>query len=894
MVTAICPLRAAEPEKRSTAGPPSLTFEEHIHPILKTHCFYCHGEADEREGSLDLRLRRWLVRGGDSGPAIEPGNADQSLLLERVANGDMPPGDDQRLSDSEVDRIRRWIAAGAATLEDEPLTLDAPRFTQAERNWWAFRPVRPPATPNVQQPANNVIDALLLQRMKTQSNAIASFAPLAGRRRLIRRLYLDVLGTPPSPAEVAAFVADERPHAWGRLVDEVLASPRYGERWGRHWLDAAGYADSDGYTEADPERPHAYRYRDYVIRSWNRGLRYDQFLREQLAGDELADWNSSGGGALTPETQRLLTATGFLRMAPDGAAAAGVDKIVARNQAIADTLQIVGSTLTGVTMHCAQCHDHRYDPIPQADYFRLRAVFAPALNWQRWPSPQDRQVSLYTAKDREQRAAIEAEAGAVDAQRKQRVKFFIQRVLEQELLLEPPRERDAIRQAFQTAAKERTPEQQSLLKSRPNIERITEGSLYLYDRRKQTRTRNLKARQGELDPEADQAEIKRIDEAIAEIEKQNIRKELQQFADQAAKIRSTIPPEHFLRVLTEPDTMSQPPPATRVFHRGDHQQLREQVGPAGLSILELPYQPEEGLKTSGRRLAYANHLLDPRHPLVARTFVNRLWAHHFGRGIADALGDFGRLGERPTHPELLDYLAAELLRCDWDVKQLQRQILNTHAYRQSFNGSPEQIDADPENRWYSRWTSRRLEAEAVRDAMLAVAGKLNLEMYGPPVPVMEDGVGQIVLGKEKLDGERKPTKPEPLLGQEFRRSLYIQVRRSRPLSVLESFDLPETTPHCTKRASSNVTPQSLVLMNSNLLIELSRAFATRLQTRSDDLDEQLVDAWQLAYSQPLDDSTRQRLAAFVREQRAVVGNDLDALASLCQALLSANRFLYIE
>ena len=488
-------------------------------------------------------------------------------------------------------------------------------------------------------------------------------------------------------------------------------------------------------------------------------------------------------------------------------------------------------------------------------------------------------------------------------------------VLEQELLLEPMDERAPLRAAFHAPASERTTEQKELLASRANIGRITEGSLYLYDRRKETRTRNLLARKEALTnagaesgptqtgPQTGQtawgtseeieAERRRIDEAVEQIKTYAIRKELQSMADDVAKIRAEIPVEQYVRPLTEP--AADQLPATMVFHRGDHQQPRDAVKPSGLSVLDVPYQADsaESRKTSGRRLGFAEHLLHRDHPLVARTIVNRLWSHHFGRGLAETIGELGRLGQPPTHPLLLDFLAAELMDSGWSIKRLQRHILTSDVYRQSVNADPRRVEQDPENRWYSRWTARRLEAEAVRDSVLAMAGVLNPQMFGEPVPVMEDEVGQIVIGKENLDGERKPTKAISLNGGEFRRSVYVQVRRSRPLSVMESFDLAETSPHCPQRASSNVTPQSLMLMNSNFIVTSSQRFAQRLRSQRDDLAGQLELAWRLAYGVPLPADQRQPLAAFVKQQAQTL-DDEQALATLCQALFSSSQFLYIE
>ncbi|MCA9178075.1 MAG: PSD1 domain-containing protein [Planctomycetales bacterium] len=929
----------------STAAPPErITFEQHVQPILKTHCFYCHGEDGKREGGLDLRLRRWLVKGGESGPAIAPGKAAESHLLERVISGEMPPAEDKRLGEADIAIIRGWIESGAATLEAEPESLDGHHFTVAERGWWSLQPLRRPDVPCVSGgAASNAIDAFLLAKLPSPQ-----LAPPAAPEILIRRLYLDLLGLPPTPAEVQAFIADARPGAWERLVDRALASPAYGERWGRHWLDVAGYADSEGYTEADAVREHAYWYRDYVLRALNADMPYDRFVEEQLAGDELAGWPQS---ELTPETRDLLVATGFLRTAPDGTGESGVDQMVARNQTIADTLQVVGASLMGMTMHCAQCHDHRYDPIPQADYYRMRAIFEPALDWKQWKTPTARRVSLYTSAERETREAIEARVKLVDAKRQQRIDFYIERTLEHELLALDEAERGPLRDAFKAAAKDRTPAQAKLLEDQPNIGRITAGSLYLYDRRRDSRAKRLdeireqlagaaadRARQAALEPldpalrdsltaalnigeeqrsdeqksllsehplaTATAANIEQLDAAVAEqlkpyrtaaeeIRSYQIRKELDDLANEAKAIREEIPRERYIRPLTENPGA---PPATYLFHRGDPQQPKETLEPSGLAVLELQYAPVAGGKTTGRRLGFARYLMQPENPLPSRVLANRLWLHHFGRGLVRTPGDFGRLGELPTHPELLDYLASRLIEHGWSVKKLHRELLTSSAYRQSSNADPALVEADPENLLWGRWTPRRLEAELVRDSMLAVAGELNREMFGEPVPVMEDEVGQIVIGKENLDGERKPTKAVELNGQEARRSVYVQVRRSRPLSVIESFDLAETTPHCTQRASSNVAPQALMLMNSDFVIRMAEQFGQRLkQQRPDGLAAQVRLGWQLAYAVEPNETQLSGAMAFLEKQRGSAGDDPDLpLTSFCQALLSSSRFLYVD
>ncbi len=383
---------AARAGEQKSPAPP--VFERDVRPILRAHCFDCHGSQNVRKGGLDLRLRRLMAKGGESGPAIAPGHPEESYLLDRVKTGEMPPGD-QKLTPAEVAVIDGWIRAGALTAQKEPTELSAAaQITADDRAFWCFRPIHRPPVPQF-TPADRIrtpIDALLSAALKPKQ---LSFSPDADKRTLIRRLSLDLLGLPPEPAAVDAFLADQSPNAYERLVDRLLASPHYGERWGRHWLDTAGYADSEGFDEQDVPRPEAFHYRDYVIRALNADKPFDQFIAEQLAGDELVPPHS---GDLPADAIEKLSATGFLRMAVDGTASS--NSPATANQNVADTIKIVSTSLLGLSVGCAQCHDHRYDPILQDDYYRLRAVFEPALNWKNWRVPSQRRVSLYTRADR--------------------------------------------------------------------------------------------------------------------------------------------------------------------------------------------------------------------------------------------------------------------------------------------------------------------------------------------------------------------------------------------------------------------------------------------------------------------------------------------------------------
>lgn len=888
-----------------------LTFEQHIRPIFKANCFHCHGEEGKREGGLDLRLQRFMVVGGDSGSSLTPGNSEASLLLERIRSGEMPPGDN-KLSADEVVLIERWIAAGAKTARPEPEQISEDSlFTEEERNFWSFQPIRRPELPTAHDTTatRTPVDRFVLAKL---AEAGLNFSPEASRRTLIRRVYFDLLGLPPSVAEVDSFVNDESPDAYERLLDRLLASPHYGERWGRHWLDVAGYADSEGYTEEDTPRDWAYFYRDYVIGSFNADKPFDVFIHEQLAGDELV---APPYKNLSEDQIERLAATGFLRMAPDGTADGGVDQSIARNEVVADTIRIVSSSLMGLTVGCARCHDHRYDPIPIADYYRLRAVFEPALDWKHWRVPAARRISLYTDADRELAAKINAEAAEVDKQRNVKAQEYIDRTLDEELATLPESVRGSLRAAYKTDAKDRNAEQQALLKEYPSVASISVGSLYLYDRRREEKAGAIDAARrekekrlaNETDPTALAAEIQRDIEAAAKLRAEKAADDLKRYQDRADAIRATIPPERFLRAIAEEPSQV---PATFVFFRGDHEQPKDEVAPQGLSVLEarlasaLPTN-DDALPSTGRRLAFAKQLTDPRYPLTARVIVNRIWLHHFGRGIVNSPSDFGFLGDRPTHPELLDWLAAEFIESGWQVKQVHKLIMMSTAYRQSSHRTAQHDAVDPDNKLYARMSVRRLESEAVRDALLVIADKLKPNLGGPPVPVMEDEVGQIVIGKENLDGERKPGQTVPLHGEELRRSTYIQVRRSRPLGVLETFDNPAMAPNCEQRNTSNVAPQSLLFMNSNLVVEYSEQFAVRvIRDVGTDRDEQVRRAWQLAFATVPLESEVAAAVEFIQSQEQLFRDSAAkpkesnaealALASFCQALLSSNRFLYVE
>ena len=869
---------AAEPDAGKQTKPAEqakpVDYATQIKPLLTKHCVGCHG-VKKQESGLRVDAGSLAKQGGDRGDGIVPGKAEKShLYLSLLGQGDITamPYEKPKLKPAEIALFKRWIDEGAKVPAGEIV-----QRAEVETDHWAFQPIKRPRLPDVKDAtwSRRGFDRLVLARLEKEG---VSPAPQADAVTLIRRVSFDLRGLPPSPDEVAEFLADSSPDRYERFADRMLASPHYGERWGRHWLDVAGYADSEGFTNDDTPRSWTYRYRDYVIRALNADKPFDVFIREQLAGDEMV---KPPYKELTSEQSELLIATGFLRMAPDGTGSGGVDQSVARNQVMADTVQIVGTSLLGLTVNCAQCHEHRYDPIPQADYYRFRAIFEPGYDWKNWRNPKQRLITLYTDADRKKAAEIEVEAKKIDAVRLKKQQEYIDRTFEKELAKLAEELREPIRVARKTAVKERTPEQKLLLKDNPSVN-VTAGSLYLYDRKA-----------------AD---------------------ELKKIAAKATKLRGTKPKEEFLRALTETPGKV---PTTFRFHRGDHEQPKEALAPAGLTALYASTseaaiaEQDASLPTTGRRLAYARRLTNGSHPLLARVLVNRFWLNHFGKGIVETPGDFGALGTRPTHPELLDWLASQFMDDHWSLKRFHRLVMKSTVYRQATRNDMKQDAVDPDNQLYGGKPLRRLEAEIIRDAVLILSGKLNRKRFGAPIPVMADRVGQWVIGKENLNAGR-PGAVIAMQGEEFRRSIYVQVRRSRPLAVLDTFDLPIMTPNCDKRASSTVATQSLMLMNSDFIAAQSRFFAQRVQQQAgNDLPKQIAVAWELALAREATPEEITEATKFLGEQAAHFRKaappakpsakgkpkgkaptkpspELLALASLCQTLISSNAFLYVD
>jgi mono/diheme cytochrome c family protein len=792
------------------SAPGATVTQWDVLPVLLRRCTVCHGPR-RREGGLDLRTKAAMLRGGRSGPAIVPGKPEQSLLLKKIHSGQMPPlrriieVSIKPIEPAEVALLARWIEQGAPLVEIAPDVATRqgdPLVSARDRDFWSFWPPKPGRVPAVKNAAQVItpIDAFLLDRLESKG---LTFSPEADKAALLRRVYLDVIGLPPSPEEARAFLADRRPDAWERVVDRLLASPRYGERWGRYWLDLAGYADSEGKREQDLARTSAWRYRDYVIRAFNADKPYDRFLLEQLAGDELCDVEHAG--EISDEMADNLVATGFLRMAPDPTWYNLTNFIPDRLEVIADEIEVLTSSVMGLTFKCARCHNHKFDPIPQRDYYRLMAIFKGAFDEHDWmKSNWLPGLSMGARSDRDLPFVSSAER-----RRWQKHNDDLQKQIES------------------LQARKRDPKFKS---QSPEIDR----------------------RIGAL---------------------------------QAKKL-----PEPKIRALWD---RGEPSP-TFIYRRGDYLSPGRLVGPGVPSVLtdgKTPFvvkPPWPGAKKTGRRLAFAKWLTQPSHPLTARVIVNRIWKHHFGVGLVKTLDNFGRTGTKPSHPELLDWLAVEFVRGGWSIKSIHRLMLTSAAYRQSSRLTPERRKLDPDGGLYSRMPLQRMSAEQLLDSMLLIAGRLDETPGGPP---------------DRLDVRGDGLVTPPGTGQGWRRGVYLQQQRKVIATHLENFDFPQMNPNCVERRDSIVAPQALYLKNNGMVRQLAADFARRVIRKApDNPARQIEEIYWLAYGRPVSDEEKKLAADTLLRMNELWSPSSSsaaetrerALTSFCHAILNSAEFLYID
>ncbi len=805
---------------------PVVSFRETVEPMLKAACTTCHSAATHTS-EFNLESVDALLKGGRKFPnkVIVPGNAKASALVAYLRGTTQPrmPMGGEALPEAQIKAVEMWINQGAK--------IDAIKLG------WPYTPPVAQKIPAVKNIAwtRNAVDDFVLARL--EAKGLKPARP-ASKIALLRRVYADLIGLPPSPLEASAFLADASPDAYPNLVDRLLADPRYGERWARHWLDLVRYADSDGF-EIDAARPRAWRYRDYVIRAFNQDKPYDRFLKEQIAGDELY-----------PDDVEAITATGYARLAPwDGLS---TDPPQRRQDFLNDVTDTTGSVMLGLTVGCAKCHNHKYDRITQADYYQMQAFFTP-LQWHdaRLPNtntdPPDIKPRL---------AEAQAHLGPLQAEMK------------------------TLRDTH-----------------RANVLAL----------------KQQKAKPGEKIPVSDEE----IEESIGKTQQAR-------YDDLRGQIDRWEREMQPLEPVAEAVTDESRPPVTHILLRGSLLTPGPDALPAFVASLAggeaapaLIAPPAKG-STTGRRTALANWIASPANPMTARVMVNRIWQHHFGRGIVGTPSDFGRNGDRPTHPELLDWLADKFVAEGWSLKKMHRLMLLSNTYQQSTQTNALNAKADPTNKLLWRMNRIRLEGESLRDSILTVSGRLNSASGGPGVyPKLSEEV--LATGSTHKWGTSSEEDGR-------RRTIYVFNRRSLALPIVEAFDGPNMVDSCPRRSTTTIAPQALALFNGDFSREESRHFAERVAKEAgDDPTRQIAQAYQIALVRKPTPAQQTLALDFLQKQtrlhlgdgqaskpagvrpvanapnqtnapdvKTLKAAQQTALADLCHVLLNTNEFLYMD
>ena len=822
-------------------------FKSEILPVLEKNCVQCHGQQQKMAG-LDLSSFTGMMQGSTRGPVIAPGKPERSLLWKMIENDQMPQGG--KLSAADKQLIRAYIEQGRFPTQPgesdaEVQKREAAKITQEDRNWWSFkRPVKPPvpAVKNKDQ-VRTPIDAFVLAQLEQRGWIMR---PEADRPTLIRRAYLDLVGLPPNRAEVEAFVADKSANAWERVIDHLLASPHYGEQWGRHWLDVAGYSDSRG-DAGDSDREVSWKYRDYVIHAFNRNKPINLFILEQMAGDQLVNYKP--GTPPTPDQIEPLTATGFLRTTADitdNQTIYEVDKYFDAQQKAMETSL---SAVMGLTVQCARCHDHKFDPILQRDYYKLMAVYQavwdpenwlPAdLNHGPWPS---RMVLDMNDSDR---SAWIKDVTSNDAKAIRRMDDLLEATYQ--------RYRGELKSGRDISDAAKRAQIRKDIENDPDLEVDRNAPKdFITDQ-------ELEKRFPELAKWKDEIQAKRY----------------------GRRNQSKIPPIYIEAAWD----VSKTPSPTYILARGNYLAPGVEVQPGLPLVLDNPQHPLEfpdpqkhpGWNSTNRRLILAKWMISPENPLVSRVFVNRVWQWHFGEGIVRSVDDFGSQGTRPTHPELLDYLATTFQEHNWDLKWLTKQIMMSQVYRQGSAELPEYVAADPSDKLLWRKAPLRLEAETIRDSMLKVSGLLNDKMFGRQEQIKRGPDGQWLEDEKRGNGQN-------------RRSIYLAQTRTRWVNFLHVFDCPDmTSDKQAERFRSSLPAQSLALMNNPLVIRSSKAFAERvLEESKNNYDDAVTLAFEEAYNRP--PAAKEREIA--KKSIAAESSPQEGLRLFIQAMFGTNNFLY--
>ena len=842
----------------------TVTFTDHIRPIMERSCWNCHGEAAQLS-NLDLRTREAAIEGGTKGPAIVPGRAEDSRLYRVVAGLDSPsmPMSGDPLSADEVAAVRAWIdggahwdAGGTTTAADALSVFEKSELPPGARDYWAFQLPRQapvPTSTTFDHPVDRFLEA-------ARQEAGVTAAPRADPLTRVRRAYLDLTGLPPTPAQIDEFLSDAERGAWERLIDRLLDSPHYGERWGRHWMDVARYADSTGF-EQDYTRPNAWRYRDYVINAFNQDKPYGQFLREQIAGDELDH--------TTDETR---IATGFLRAGPR-VQFREKDNPERRHDYLDDVLATLGRGVLGMTVHCARCHDHKFDPILQRDYYSMQSAIFGYVEVD-WPLLDRADAAEYRTRNAEidlKQEPLEDQIDEIEEPHRERLRI--------ELIKE--RFPENIQRAAMKPEADRTAGEQLLaaqvLSINPPRQLVIDALSTEETEKRNVLVAQIEALDEQRPPEPALAEIVTDgdyrfapdgpgDEIIGCPEYRVPPDEPGSFLHEEGMAAFEVPPSYFLI-------------------RGDPFSPGSETSPGFLSVATYGDPPTtipraDG-RTSGRRLALARWITSRDNPLTARVMVNRIWHHHFGRGIVRTLDNLGKMGDLPSHPELLDWLAVEFMDRGWSIKQMHRLLMTSEAYQMaSAHESEASREADPDNELLWRYRLQRLEAEVIRDAIMTVSGGIDLTVGGPPIfPYVPPEILETSQGKGYWDNQ--PDGPEV-----WRRSVYVYRRRSLGFPFFDTFDLPDQNLTSAARNVSTVAPQALTLMNNEFVLRQARLFADRLEAAApNDLEQQVELAYRIAL-------TRSPTAEEARIAMALATEQ--SLVDLTHVMLNLNEFLYLR
>lgn len=813
-------------------------FGRDIQPIFEQRCHACHGSELQQAGfRVDSRARAF--RGGDSGvPAIVPGSSGDSILYRYIAGlADirMPPAE-PFLSSAEIDRIKRWIDAGAEWPQDSSAEIhEGVDMLEQGRSHWAFQARGIPVPPPVRNPSSatqirNAIDAFVVTRLQAEG---WEPSPPAQPLQLLRRVHLDLTGLPPTVDEQDAYLRNPTPAGLDLVINNLLSRPTYGERWGRHWLDLVRYADTNGY-ERDAIKPSVWRYRDYVIRSFNSDKPFDRFAVEQIAGDELPD--------VSPET---MVATGFHRLGPWDDEPA--DPLTDRYDQLDDMVRTTSEAFLGLTLGCARCHNHKFEPLTATDYYSMAAIYAP-LERPRIertellrPVGHSADLDAFHVRDGKIRA-LEAEIGAI---------------------------RERVRSEFLRSGQSALPA------------RAVTAFLTPMEERDQVQVSLLGEFGEQLATELEPATPSSARRSIAELE------------ERICELNAETPTKDSAYILHEPRGSPSP---SYLLVRGKASSPGPEVRPATPAILsfraEFPAW-QEGFRTSLRRLALANWIASADNPLTARVVVNRVWQFHFGEGLVRTPSDFGLMGEPPTHPELLDWLANWFVESGWSIKALHRLIMASNTYRMSKEWRQEYGATDPPARLLWRVPYRRLEVEAIRDSMLVASGQLNSRMYGPSMYPR--------VPRAALEGSSDPD----LIWKEFdeedasRRTIYAFVKRSMIVPMLEVLDLCDTTKSSAMRKNTAVPTQALTLFNGEFVNRQARYFAQRIAVLAGgDRSAQIDMAFRLALARRPSRKERESLVEFLERQEAESkeGPDgrIDALAQMGRVIFNMNEFAYTD